>query len=228
MDGIHDLGGMHGFGPVEREEHEPAFHADWEKAMRSLDLTIAVQKLATVAEGRHAIERMDPMHYLSASYYERWLDAAERLLVEKGVVSASELADRVALLRANPGVTFPHREDSELVERLRAASFGRRTPRHGGPQPRFAVGGRVVTRNMHPIGHTRLSRYARGKRGVIHQVRGIVPLADASARGHVELQVVYSANFDGHELWGDSADPAAQVYLDLWESYLEPDDATTT
>jgi len=228
MDGIHDLGGMHGFGPVEREENEPPFHADWERAIRALFTTVYVQRLATVAEGRHAIERMDPARYLSASYYERWIDVAERILVEKVVVSESELTDRLDVLRENPEASLPRREDPELIERLRAASFGPRAPRHDGPQPCFSIGDHVITSNMHPTGHTRLPRYARGKRGVIHQIRGAAALADASALGQIELQVVYSVNFDARALWGDSAEPAARVYLDLWESYFELDEALTT
>jgi nitrile hydratase beta subunit len=228
MDGIHDLGGMHGFGPIEREENERVFHAAWEKVVRAVAEAMGANGLQTAAEFRHGIERMDPLHYLTASYYERWLFTVERQLVERGVVTERELDRRMTLLRTNPNMPLSHREDPELVQRLRVALFGRRAPRSGGTQPRFAVGDHVVTRNIHPTGHTRLPRYARGKRGVIRSLRGVdsCPDEDFEGRG-TQLEPVYSIGFSGSELWGDSADPCAHVYLDVWERYVVPNAAVT-
>jgi nitrile hydratase len=93
-----------------------------------------------------------------------------------------------------------------------------------GPAPRFAAGDRVVTRNVHPTGHTRLPRYARGKRGTIHEVRGCYVLPDTHAHGQGEQpQPMYTVSFAGDELWGPSSEPRERVYIDLWETYLEPD-----
>jgi len=98
MNGIHDLGGMHGFGPVVREKNEPVFHADWERRVFGLlTATLALQRW-NIDEFRHAIERMEPAHYLESSYYEHWLHAIETLLVEKGVITEQELAARRAEL----------------------------------------------------------------------------------------------------------------------------------
>jgi nitrile hydratase beta subunit len=228
MDGIHDLGGMHGFGPIEREEDEPVFHAAWEKVVRAVAEAIGVNGLQTAAEFRHGIERMDPLHYLAASYYERWLFTVERHLVETGVVTERELDRSMTLLRNNPTMPLPHREDPELVHRLRVALFGPRAPRTGGAQPRFAVGDRVVTRNIHPIGHTRLPRYARGKRGVVRGLHGVASCPDEDFEGRgAGLEQVYSIGFASRELWGDTADPRSDVYLDVWERYVVLDAAAT-
>jgi nitrile hydratase len=83
----------------------------------------------------------------------------------------------------------------------------------------------VVTRNVHPTGHTRLPRYARGKQGVIHRLQGVQTLPDTNAHGLGEQpEPVYNVLFDGRELWGDSAEAGGNQVLsiDLWESYLEP------
>ena len=102
MDGVHDLGGMQGFGPVEREENEPVFHADWEAAVLAMMRAAGSRGLFNIDEFRHGIERMAPAHYLRATYYEKWLDGVTRVLVEKGVVGAEELAGRLAFFGERP------------------------------------------------------------------------------------------------------------------------------
>jgi len=99
MDGIHDLGGMEGFGPIEREADEPVFHHDWERRAFAHEFVIG----ANLDEGRHAIERLDPVTYLTTSYYERWHLSHEMLLIEKGVLTAEEIEARVAKLKREGG-----------------------------------------------------------------------------------------------------------------------------
>jgi nitrile hydratase len=224
MDGVHDLGGMHGFGPVEREANEPPFHAPWEATVVAIMRSARGAGLYNIDEFRHGIERMDPAHYLGSSYFEHWLDGIARVLAEKGVVSPEEMEARMAFFGARPGVpataavtTRPSarepRERPESETSFRAAT----TP------PRFAPGASVVTRNIHPVGHTRLPRYARGKRGVVAAHRGCHVFPDANAHGLGEQpQHVYSVRFDARELWGEAAEPNQHVYLDLWDSYLLP------
>ena len=91
MNGIHDVGGMHGMGPIVREDNEPVFHHDWERRVFALMISTFAGGQFNVDEVRHAIERMDPTHYLASSYYEHWLHAMETLLVEKGLLSQVEL-----------------------------------------------------------------------------------------------------------------------------------------
>jgi nitrile hydratase subunit beta len=226
MNGAHDMGGMHGFGPVVREENEPVFHAEWEKTVFMLSRATRVQGIINIDESRHGIERMPPAEYLAASYYERWLSSLERNLVEKGVVTQAELDARIKLLLEQPDAPLPQREDPELIARLTApssAKTARGAYERPGPAARFAEGDAIVTRNEHPTGHTRLPRYVRGKRGTIHAVRGCYVFPDTHAHGLGEQpQPMYTVSFAGEELWGPSTEPRERVYIDLWESYLEP------
>jgi nitrile hydratase len=223
MNGPHDMGGMHGFGPVVREENEPVFHEDWERVVYGMQRAIRVRGLINIDESRHGIERMPPAEYLAASYYERWLASLERNLIEKGIVSREELEARTALLREHPETPAPRREDPELLALLEAPINGHALYQRDGAAPRFAAGDRVVTRNLHPHGHTRLPRYVRGKRGTIHAVRGCYVFPDTHAHGQGEQpQPMYTVAFEGEELWGPSTEPRERVHIDLWEPYLEP------
>jgi nitrile hydratase subunit beta len=224
MDGVHDLGGMQGFGPVEREEDEPVFHAAWEAAVLAMQRAGGSRGLFNIDEFRHGIERMAPAHYLRATYYEKWLDGVIRLLVEKGVVGAAELAERLAFFARRPEAPATEPLTAPLPPRPPANSkWAQDVIRETGAAPRFAPGDPVRTREMHPHGHTRLPRYARGKRGVIHRCHGIHVFPDTHAHGHGEQpQPLYSVRFDARELWGESAEPNQAVHIDLWESYLLP------
>lgn len=93
MSRIHDVGGMQGFGAVEQEADEPPFHADWEAHVFALNRALIGRGVYNLDEFRDAIERMPPQQYLASSYYERWFHAVTTLLVEKGVLSAQEVAD---------------------------------------------------------------------------------------------------------------------------------------
>lgn len=99
MNGVHDLGGLHGFGPVVREPDEPVFHADWERTAFGLLEVLAFEGHFNIDEARHAIERMGP-DYLTTSYYEHWLAGIEKLALEKGLFTRDELDRRIAALQA--------------------------------------------------------------------------------------------------------------------------------
>jgi nitrile hydratase len=218
MNGIHDLGGMHGFGPIVREADEPLFHAAWEAHVDVVrKLVILQQGLFTLDAARYGIERMAPAEYLRASFYERWLASLEYNLALQGLITRDELDARVAFLRDHPDATPPPAAHSQPPSRVPAA------PTVPPPTPRFAVGDAVVTRNVHPVGHTRLPRYARGKRGVIHHLHGPHTFPDTNAHGLGEQpQPLYTVRFAARELWGESAEPRQTVSLDLWDSYLDP------
>ena len=200
------MGGMHGFGAVQPEPDEPVFHARWEGRVRAL-MERTVARHYNLDEFRHAIEKMAPQEYLRATYYEKWLHAVETLLIEKGVISEAELSGRMP-----PSPTMA-------------------APLELGPRPplvaRFKPGDRVLTRTMHPRGHTRLARYARGKRGVIRTVNGPFLLPDTNAHGTGrDWEACYAVEFTPRELWGDDAEPQLEemdrICIDLWESYLAP------
>jgi len=232
MNGLHDLGGMQGFGPVEREPDEPVFHAPWEAVVVAIRRSRAMGRFFNIDEFRHGIERMDPALYLGSSYYERWLDGLARVLIEKGVVTREELEGRAASFLARPEVPAASAGPGPRGARISDDADGLQSPlnfvppstaRASSERPRYAPGDRMVTRSFHPPGHTRLPRYARGKPGVIHRLHGIHVFPDANAHGLGERpQPLYSVRFDARALWGESAEPNHHVHLDLWESYLRP------
>lgn len=217
MNGAQDLGGMMGFGPVCPEPHEPVFHAEWEK--RALAITLASAALGewNLDMGRHARETLPPAIYLSSSYYEIWTRALAKMLDERGMVTASELAAACQLV--SPVPTRKPAAKRAQVE----ASLAKGTPydREVAQQARFAVGDRVVTKVMNPPTHTRLPRYARGKFGEIVAVHGAFVFPDSNAHGLGEdPQWCYGVQFSGQELWGADADPTLEVIIDCWEPYL--------
>jgi nitrile hydratase beta subunit len=238
VNGIHDMGGMHGFGPVVRDRDEPVFHAEWERRMFALALAAMGSRSFNIDEYRRTIERMPPKQYLAASYYERWLYALETLLIEKGVVARTEIDVVMAALLAHPSssakveATAPvdaSREPSSddrnesTPDALAKAVVGARSLRHDQSfQPRFKAADRVLARNLNPEGHTRIPRYARGHHGIIYRGWGVFVFPDTHAHGGgAKPQHCYAVEFDARELWGADHPASERVYIDLWEDYLE-------
>jgi nitrile hydratase subunit beta len=212
MNGIHDMGGMDGFGPVVPEQNEPVFHADWERRMYAIALPVMRAIQANPDEYRHAIERIPPAQYLASSYYERWIAAIETLLVERGIVTREELIAKQA----------PSVDPNLIANAPPARGPAAVKDKSANPRARFAKGARVRARNINPTGHTRLPRYVRGKAGVVARDWGVFVFADTNAHHAGEKrQHCYSVAFDGRELWGKSAN-RDRVFIDLWEDYLEP------
>lgn len=217
MNGVHDMGGVHGLGPIAPEPNEPLFHEPWEARALALTLAAGAWGRWPIDTSRHARERILGPDYLRMSYYEKWIAGLETLLTNAGLVTVGELASGrpdPAAARASPPLT---------VDRV-AASLAR-----GGPSSRpataasaFAVGDRVRARNINPVGHTRLPRYARGHVGLITHDHATHVFPDANAHGHGEQpQPLYQVRFEAAELWGPDGDGRSAVYLDLWESYLD-------
>ena len=218
MDGIHDLGGMHGFGAVPVGD-DASFHADWERRVFALNLLLRVADLYELDEFRHGVERIPPATYLDAPYFERWLSSVERLAVEKGAVTREELEARRAAIAAGEYDPGDH-ADPALARRAREGfESDRYSAVEDGPPPRFAVGDAVRVWNRHPEGHTRAPRYVRGARGRVRRVQGAFPVADEVAHGGDAAEPVYSVRFDAAELWDGDTDGDA-VCIDMWERYL--------
>jgi len=218
MNGIHDMGGMHGLGAILPEADEPVFHDRWEARMFGIAQAMTYPPTANQDRWRFLAERMPPAAYLTQSYYERWYFICASALLETGVATITELATG----RGAPGSIRRddaiHSGDVGTV----IASEGRFS-REAKTAPRFALGQHIVTRNMHPTGHTRLPRYARGRAGIIHHCHEAYVFPDTNARGDGECpQHLYTIAFAARELWGADAAPKDKIYLDLWESYLEP------
>ena len=230
MNGVHDIGGMDGFGPIHREANEPVFHEDWESRVFTMFVTGAGLPPVTGYDGaRHRLERLDPVKYLSSSYYERFLAGMESALIETGTVRLDEIEARIRQLAAKPDLPMPRREDPAVAANISALfRAGNPASRKIRQKPRFAAGDKVLTRNLNPHGHTRLPRYARGKSGVIVAHHGAHVFPDSNAHGLGENpQHLYTVRIAMRELWGDSAEVNESVLIDLWESYLEKDKAST-
>ena len=208
MDGVHDMGGMQGFGPVVRDEL--VFHDDWERRTFGMLMSVPIERTNT-DEFRHSMERLDPAFYLASSYYGRWLAALEVRLDERGTVTSDEIDEQVGSACrpvANATIGLPHESPD------------------GGPQrtldhpARFAVGDRVRTLDVHPHGHTRLPRYARGKVGTVAVVHPAFTFPDTVAHGlGDDAQYVYAVGFRARDLWNEGDHV---VHVDVWERYLEP------
>jgi nitrile hydratase beta subunit len=221
MDGVHDMGGMHGFGPVVVEGGDQVFHEDWEARTFALHLLVAQRGLGAGPGGRAVRESMDPVHYLQASYYERWLWSAERRLEAKGTIAPGEVEAMMARLAA--GEVPPTRADPALAAAT-VAQVREVQPGLGvAVGARFAPGDRVRVRRMHRHGHTRCPRYVRGAVGVVERVQGTDHLPDLATYGlSTEPEPVYAVAFDSDELWGERDEPPWQVLVDLYDDYLEP------
>jgi nitrile hydratase subunit beta len=217
MDGVHDMGGMHGFGKVEPEQDEPVFHAPWEGRTLALNRAMGYTGIWTIDQTRAGIERLPPDVYLSSSYYKKWETRLENMIVELGLAGRDELDAGHAL---RPGTPLKRKlTAADVPTTLSRGSFSRPSQ----APPLFAAGDKVRTKNIHPATHTRLPRYARGKSGVVEAVRGCHVYPDTVAIGQGENpQWLYTVVFEGRELWGDGTDASLKVSIEAFEPYLEP------
>ena len=218
MNGIHDMGGMQDMGPVEVERNKPVFHAAWEARSFALNIAAGAWRKWNIDAGRHEIELLPPAEYLRMSYYEKWAARLIELLVKTGMATREEIeSGRPApgSTKANPALTA-----DRVPFVLRS---GATASRKEDAPARFRVGQEVRARNIHPTGHTRLPRYARGHVGTIDRDHGVYVFPDTNAHFLGENpQHVYSVRFAARELWGDQASPRDAVYIDMWDDYLEP------
>jgi nitrile hydratase len=216
MDGIHDMGGMDGFGKVEPEVDEPVFHAQWEGRILALQRAMGYAGAWHLDHARYAQEQLPPVTYLAASYFERWALAMEKNLAERGFAGADEIIAGHAL---RPGPALKRKLAPDVVPAVMTRGSFFRQPQ--GP-PRFAVGDRVRTRNIHRTTHTRLPRYARNKVGVIESEHGCHMYPDSIALDQGDNpQWLYTVVFENRELWGADADPTIRVSIEAFEPYLD-------
>ena len=202
MDGVHDTGGRQGFGAVRYMQNAPTFHASWEVRANSLYAFALRRGIFNMDEYRHAIERMEPWHYLAASYYERSLTSLATLLVEKGILTREELERRAQGLFPLAAPSAPGRTNSPARER-------------------FQPGDRVRVRDDYVPGHVRMPGYIRGKTGVVVSESPAYPFPDAHAHSmESEDEPTYDVRFRTEDLWPNSADPAL-VHVGVFQSYLE-------
>lgn len=216
MNGVHDMGGMQGFGPVVPEKSEPVFHAPWEgRVMAIRRALIASGKLRPTL--RPFIESLPPADYLRMSYYENWYAALVQMFIAGGLATRDEILTGKPAHGSVKSVPALQPAEAALVP------FRVKTMLKTAMKPRYSIGQQVRARNINPVGHTRLPRYARGRTGVVERDHGVQLFPDTEVYGRGENpQHVYSVRFAARELWGVQASARDSVYLDLWEDYLEP------
>ena len=218
MNGVHDMGGMHGMGPVRRERDEPVFHKRWEGRVFALNVAMRAWRKWNIDAGRYEIELIPPADYLRMSYYERWLVRLVALMIKRGLVSREEVET------ARPAPASPKSAGALTAGRVPSLlRNGALASRDAPVAARFRPNQRVRARTINPAGHTRLPRYVRGRAGTVERDHGVYVFPDTNALFLGENpQHVYSVRFAARELWGDQASPRDAVYLDLWDDYLEP------
>jgi nitrile hydratase subunit beta len=218
MNGIHDMGGMHGMGPIVHEEKEPVFHEPWEGRVFAITRATGAWGKWNIDASRYAIEVLPPADYLRMSYYEKWLTRVIEMLIAYGLVTREEI--ETGKPAAGSQKTTPPLTASGVADLVgRGRTYSRP---NAAAEARFQVDQTVRARNIHPEGHTRMPRYVRGKQGVVVRRHGIFVFPDTNAdfRGE-QPQHLYSVRFMARELWGEGASPLDSVHLDLWDSYLE-------
>jgi len=219
VDGIHDMGGMQGWGKVPFDPTEPAFKKGWEGRAFAMSL-LSMNRLtgANLDAMRHALERQPPLEYLRNGYYGRWLLLSETLLTDSGVLAVGAVDARARKLRGED-VTEP--PDPELNKPDYTAT-GPGSLRPVDDPPRFKVGDLVRARDIHPDGHTRLPRYVRGRIGTVWRIQPSALLPDTNAHFLGESpQHCYGVTFHSTVLWGESAE-SFDLNIDLFDDYLEP------
>jgi nitrile hydratase len=217
MNGAADMGGMHGFGPVQAEVNEPVFHAEWEKKAFALNIAIGVANIWNLDAFRFARESLPPAQYLNMSYYGLWVATLENMMLQYKLTTPEELKDgrpHEPLKKARQAVTA-----AQVANMVRCGSPYERPA----PAPaKFKVGDKVRARNMHPKTHTRLPRYVRGHTGEVVRIVGCHVFPDSNASRNAEdPHWLYTVRFEGRELWGPDSDPNVKVAIEAWEPYLE-------
>jgi nitrile hydratase subunit beta len=218
MNGVHDMGGMDGFGKVEVEDNEPTFHHPWEGRVMAMVRAVGANGGLNIDMQRFSRESIPPAVYLAASYYQKWFLGLKSTLLDRNLVGADEFSAGHSL-RPNaplPRGTFSIKDVARITTR---GSFQRDVS----TRPVFKPGDRVRARNINPATHTRLPRYVRGHVGVVERINGSHVFPDSAAHGQGENpQWLYTVVFTGRDLWGDDADPTVKVSVEAFEPYLEP------
>lgn len=224
MDGVHDLGGTQGFGPIATEPNEPVFHSDWEKSVFAMFPALFVKGCYNIDQFRYGIEQLHPVDYLASRYYEHWLHSFELYAERAGVMDKADLDARTQHYLDNPDAVVGPTQNPEMVSLMEGIfASGATARRESDKEPAYAVGDRVRVKGDNPRGHTRKAGYIRGKVGIIVIVHGAFIYPDSAGNDKGEdPQHVYGVRFVATELWGpESADPNSSVTFDVWEPYIE-------
>lgn len=218
MNGVHDMGGMDGFGKVEPEPNEPVFHAPWEGRVMAMNRAMGATGTWNIDMARFSRETLPAHVYLGISYYQKWFLGLEKMLLERGLIDADEVAAGHALRPGKP-LKRGNFTVGDIARVLSRGSFSRPAQ----APARYKPGDRVRAKNIHPATHTRLPRYVRGHVGVVDRLHGTHVFPDSAATGQGDNpQWLYTVVFEGRELWGPDTDPSVKVSIDAFEPYLDP------
>jgi len=232
MNGVHDLGGTDGVGPVVPDKDgEPVFFADWERAALLMFPAGAKAGLFQLDQFRYGIEQMAASEYLTTPYYEHWAHTVSHHAQRNGLFDEDELNERAQYYLEHPDAKLPDRKDPELIEFLDTVFKTGASCRLPSDAPaHFSVGDRVVVASDSPTGHTRRAGYVRGRVGTITLAHGTFVYPDGVANGAEETaEHVYTVQFTAQELWGEAiGDPNVTVCFDVWEPYITLAPALTT
>jgi nitrile hydratase beta subunit len=218
MNGVHDMGGMDGFGKVEPEPDEPVFHAPWEGRVMAMNRAMGATGAWNIDMSRFSREVLPAHVYLGSSYYRKWFLGLQQMLLDRGLIDADEVVAGHGLragktLRRGPFTT------ADVDRIMTRGSFSRAAQ----ALARFKPGDQVRAKNIHPQTHTRLPRYVRGHVGTVDRVHGCHVFPDAAATGQGDdPQWLYTVRFESRELWGPDADPTVTISIDAFEPYLDP------
>jgi len=217
MDGVHDMGGMHGFGAVDPTAELHMSKTDWRARMFGIELSYTQPGGFNLNWLRHVMECLPPAVYLSSEYFDRWYWRDVGILANANWVNTEELKTGKAANRpADAGEPLP----PEAVATILKQGVDSRRAAEGAPA--FKPGDRTRARFHSPLGATRLPRYARGHVGTVEAYHGWHVLPDANAHGAERAEPLYTVGFLTKDLWDDVPSPRDMVFIDMWESYLEP------
>ena len=218
MNGIHDMGGMHGFGAIPDIDGPEPFHHDWERHVFAMNVALGGLGLWNIDMTRAEMEATAPEDYLApGGYFYRFLLRMERQALKYDLASPEEISSGVVSQPPRSGLSAMKPEQIAVM-----AAKGSSSMRPTESDPRFKVGDRVRARRINPETHTRLPRYVRGCEGVITRVQGSHVYPDDSCHGDENPQWLYAVRFAGTEIWGKNAEAGLEVVIDAFEPYLEP------
>lgn len=218
MNGVHDMGGMDGFGKVEPEPNEPVFHETWEGRVMAMTRAMGAAGAFNIDVSRFYRESLPPTVYMTSSYYKKWFLALQDSLIARGYIKSEEVKQGHAAAPAKDLKRGPFKLD-DVKRVMTRGSFARTAE----APAKFKPGDRVRAKNINPVTHTRLPRYVRGHVGTIERHHGVHVFPDTAAKDAGEHPTwLYTVVFDGPELWGLDADPTVKVSIDAFEPYLEP------
>jgi nitrile hydratase len=218
MDGIHDLGGKQGYGPIAVDESDPPFHHDWEGREWGIAQCARTPGI-TIDWWRYCRELILPEDYLGRPYFDSWAQTDFATYVEAGWMTLAEISAVKSNVNApRHAVGMPAMTLQQVLQEDRDHAV--RFDAEVDSSPAFTAGQPVMTARHGNNGHSRLPQYARGRRGTVQAYNGAHVFPDLSAAGEEIHQHCYNVMFTAAELWPEAATSRDKVYLDLWESYL--------